>query len=304
MKEFVAIGFALFLPFALSSRASGQSQNSEWIEISPTGESFHALMPNQAREHAEVGAVTGKKYETTIGVANYTIWSLTNANYRSSGELDLDLDACAELVWEGLLKPARENLDEKGRRFARMTYVRELPREGLSGREYQVTMGDVTGTVEFFVARQHIYVMLAVGKPGGDWLREKFFASFRTSSTRLETSALLSGALGAGSGEATPSETDRVFSGRDITTKARILEMPEPTYTESARKFGVTGTVVLRGVFSKNGKVTNLSVMKRLPHGLTQRAITAARAIRFTQAIKDGQPASMWMELQYNFNLY
>ena len=84
----------------------------------------------------------------------------------------------------------------------------------------------------------------------------------------------------------------------------RVLEKPEPTYTESARKFGIEGTIVLRTVFSKNGEVTNLHVVSKLPHGLTQRAIEAARAIRFVPAMKDGQAVSMWMELQYNFHLY
>ena len=64
-----------------------------------------------------------------------------------------------------------------------MTYVRELPPEGLPGREYTLTMGEVTGTTKFFVAHEHIYLMLAMGKPGGDWPREQFFASFRASSS-------------------------------------------------------------------------------------------------------------------------
>ena len=32
--------------------------------------------------------------------------------------------------------------------------------------------------------------------------------------------------------------------------------------------------------------------------------IAAAKGIRFVPATKDGHPVSMWMELQYNFNLY
>src|SRR2546423_10069724 len=148
--------------------------------------------------------------------------------------------------------------------------------------------------------------MPVVGKPGGDLLREKFFASLRARSDSPVPPAIASGGFGPGVRGVSPDPTDynRIFTGREVTQKARVLEKPEPTYTESARKFGIQGTVVLRAVFSKNGEVTNLHVAGKLPHGLTQQAIKAARAIRFTPAMKDGQLVSMWMELQYNFNLY
>ena len=97
---------------------------------------------------------------------------------------------------------------------------------------------------------------------------------------------------------------NRIFSGREVTSKARVLEKPEPTYTESARKNQITGTVVLRAVFSASGQITNISAVSRLPDGLTERAMAAAKSIRFVPATKDGHPVSMWMELQYNFNLY
>jgi len=97
---------------------------------------------------------------------------------------------------------------------------------------------------------------------------------------------------------------NKIFSGRDVTSKARVLSKPEPTYTESARKNQITGTVVLRAVFSSGGTVTNIHAVSGLPDGLTERAIAAAKQIRFVPATKDGRPVSMWMELQYNFNLY
>jgi TonB family protein len=96
----------------------------------------------------------------------------------------------------------------------------------------------------------------------------------------------------------------KIFSGKDVNSKARVLEKPEPTYTEAARKNQITGTVVLRAVFSSSGAVTNIHAVSSLPDGLTERAIAAARQIRFVPATKDGHPVSMWMELQYNFNLY
>lgn len=307
MRMHLTIGLSLCLLLSLASHALAKYQNPEWIEVSPAGESFHVSMPYQPKVEAEkMGGVSGNRYIALTGIATYTIWSITNENYRADQNTDAYLDATAELLWERLLKSDREKLDEKDRRFARMTYVRDLPPEGLAGREYTLTIGNVTGTTEFFVAREHIYVMLAMGKPGDDWPREKFFGSFRASSDSSVPPKIASGGYGPGVRGASPDPNDynRVFSGREVTQKARVLEKPEPTYTESARKFGVQGAVVLRAVFSKNGEVTNLLAVRKLPHGLTQKAIDAARAIRFEPAMKDGHQVSMWMELQYNFNLY
>jgi len=97
---------------------------------------------------------------------------------------------------------------------------------------------------------------------------------------------------------------NRVFSGKDVTSKARVLEKPEPQYTEAARKNQITGVVIIRAVFSASGQVTNISAISKLPDGLTEKAIGAARQIRFVPATKDGRPVSMWMQLEYNFNLY
>jgi hypothetical protein len=44
--------------------------------------------------------------------------------------------------------------------------------------------------------------------------------------------------------------------------------------------------------------------MQSLPYGLTEAAIAAARQIKFEPATLDGKPVSMFMQLEYNFNLY
>jgi TonB family protein len=97
---------------------------------------------------------------------------------------------------------------------------------------------------------------------------------------------------------------NKIFSGRDVTSKARVLSKPEPQYTEDARKNQITGTVVLRAVFTSGGAVTNIRAVSGLPYGLTERAIAAARQIKFIPATKDGRQVSMHIQLEYNFNLY
>jgi TonB family protein len=99
-------------------------------------------------------------------------------------------------------------------------------------------------------------------------------------------------------------DQDRPMSGKDVTIKVRILSKPEPTYSAAARKAGVTGTVVIKCIFGSDDEVRNLFVMRALGYGLTSRAVEAVRKIKFTPASKDGRPVSMYMQLEYNFNLY
>lgn len=91
------------------------------------------------------------------------------------------------------------------------------------------------------------------------------------------------------------------YKGSEVTQRARVLRKPEPSYTEDARRNLVSGTVVLRCVFGADGRVRNIVVIRALPEGLTERAIEAAKQIKFVPAIKDGKPVSMWMQLEYNF---
>lgn len=96
----------------------------------------------------------------------------------------------------------------------------------------------------------------------------------------------------------------RTFSGSEVEQRARLLLKPEPQYTEEARRNQVTGTVMLRVVFARSGDVVQIRAVRTLPFGLTERAIAAARQIRFVPAMKGGHPVSVQMQLEYNFNLY
>ena len=61
---------------------------------------------------------------------------------------------------------------------------------------------------------------------------------------------------------------------------------------------------MLRAVFSSAGEVVQIHAIRSLPFGLTERAIAAARQIKFVPAMKDGRRVSVFMQLEYNFNLY
>lgn len=99
-------------------------------------------------------------------------------------------------------------------------------------------------------------------------------------------------------------ETQSVFASQDVTTKARVLSKPEPQYTADALANQVTGTVILRGIFAADGTVTHFLIVRGLPFGLTEQSVRAARRIKFVPATKDGRPVSIFIQLEYNFNVF
>ena len=88
------------------------------------------------------------------------------------------------------------------------------------------------------------------------------------------------------------------------TLRPTILYREKAKYTEEARQNKVQGTVVLSVVFNLNGSITEVKVVRGLPDGLTEKAIEAARKIRFNPAVKNGTPVSVRGQLEFSFNLY
>ena len=134
---------------------------------------------------------------------------------------------------------------------------------------------------------------------------EKFIQLGKLSGKKLQEWRLRADSLSSFAEIASaPPGTPAILSGKEVSVKARVLSKPEPQYTEEARRNQITGTVVVRAIFAANGKVIGVRVVKGLRDGLTEQAIKAARKIKFTPAFKDGRPVSMFVQLEYSFNLY
>lgn len=101
-----------------------------------------------------------------------------------------------------------------------------------------------------------------------------------------------------------PKEENQIYSASEVDQTAKILSKPGATYTEEARANNVQGTVVLKVVLMSDGSVAGIRVIRGLPHGLTERAVEAARQLKFTRAIKNGHEVSMSTQVEYAFNLY
>lgn len=91
------------------------------------------------------------------------------------------------------------------------------------------------------------------------------------------------------------------YSKNPTFKKLRILSKPDAGYTEEARRNHISGQVVLRVLFGATGQVNNISVVRGLPFGLTERAIAAALQIEFEPAELDGKKVGYPLVVVYNF---
>ena len=92
---------------------------------------------------------------------------------------------------------------------------------------------------------------------------------------------------------------------------SELLSKPNPNYTSKARNKGIEGTVTLRVTFLANGEIGDViylsesSKKKSLTkYGLVDKAIEAAKQIKFVSAKKNGQPISVSKVLVYSFTIY
>jgi TonB family protein len=99
-------------------------------------------------------------------------------------------------------------------------------------------------------------------------------------------------------------EAETVFTQGEVDQTAKFLSLPKPGYTDVARQNAVQGVVKLQAVLTADGRVREIRVISGLPNGLSEKAIEAARQLKFTPAMKDGKAVSVQVVLEYNFSLY
>ena len=207
---------------------------------------------------------------------------------------------------------------------------------GFEGRAYDVRGSsrsriphELHGEGRVFVTKKHAYFVLAFSTEAGRPEVARFLDSLtlepRPTGERIaesepvprhvppEPTAGAPEGTGVGAGQGVGGEEERPSSPRPQVgapardpnaRKAIIIYKPEPMYTEEGRRSRTRGTVRLRLVLDSTGVVKNISVIKGLPKGLTESAISAARYMLFIPANKDGLPVSQYVVVELNFNIY
>lgn len=116
---------------------------------------------------------------------------------------------------------------------------------------------------------------------------------------------------GSGTGDGTStidktndSQTKNAIITTNTTRGVMILSKPRAVYTDDARVNQISGNVILRVTFKKNGKIGKIAVVKGLAGGLTQQAIDAAKGIKFEPARNKGKAYTVTRNIEYTFTLY
>jgi TonB family protein len=102
---------------------------------------------------------------------------------------------------------------------------------------------------------------------------------------------------------AAPAASPRAVSHQPASAPVSIQSKPTPVYTPEARQLKVEGEVLLNVVFTAEGQIRVLNVVRGLGHGLDEAARRAAQGVRFSPATRDGHPVDSNATLHIIFQL-
>jgi TonB family protein len=86
-------------------------------------------------------------------------------------------------------------------------------------------------------------------------------------------------------------------------TQPEEIDRVLPRYPMTARRAGVQGPVVLRGIVRRDGTIDDVEVIKDLPYGLGDAARDAVSRWRFRPATYRGDPIDVYYTVTVNFRL-
>ena len=86
-------------------------------------------------------------------------------------------------------------------------------------------------------------------------------------------------------------------------TQPEEVDRVVPRYPAAARREGVAGAVVIRGIVRRDGRIDDVEIIKDLPYGLGDAARDAVRRWRFRPATFRGEPIDVYYTVTVNFRL-
>jgi TonB family protein len=210
--------------------------------------------------------------------------------------------------------------------IAKLTLVGEKTLFGNPGREYRITIADLSGTAQVFATRKRFYSIVYLNTKKDDAVQEQFLSSFalpEKSSEPAETATAQPAAPSEGPAVAAPAEAQPAkpsnvdnakpedpappttepgkhppISGGVLNGKA--LSLPKPDYPAEAKAAGTEGVVVIQVTIDELGNVAEARAVSG-PRILQEPAVNAALQAKFSPTRLNGEPVKVTGVLVFNF---
>jgi len=310
------------------STAAAPATTSDWETLRPEGEEFSVLMPKGSTFEARKEPYHKMELNTRTYILKgqtgpvFAVVSLSGIKsnpmlYTEMQRINSYVDAFKTLFSPKVRKDA----------VAKLVLVGEKTLQGNAGREYRMTLGDLTGTAQVFATRKRFYSIVYLNTKKDDALQEQFLSSFNLPEKSGVAAATASTQNPTTPSQETPPSTRVTDSSEEPPNAAadmkpeeqrgaspgskrapisagvlngKALSLPLPDYPAEAKAAGAEGVVVIQVTIDEQGNVTEARAISG-PKLLQEVSVNAARQAKFSPTLLQGEPVKVTGVLVFNF---
>jgi TonB family protein len=326
-----AIVVSLILGLLTIASAQSSASTSDWETLRPEGEEFSVLMPKGSTFESSKEPYHKMELNTRMYISSrptgpvFAVVSLSGiksnpALYTEMQRVNSYVDAFKNLFAPKVRKDA----------VAKLTLVGEKTLQGNAGREYRITIGNLSGTALVCATRKRFYSIVYLNTKKDDTIQEQFLSSFvlpdkidgppERVASEIPVNAPPSAAVSAAetlpvkpaANDNPDPKQDEPDNTRRATTEpgrapisggvlnGKAISLPAPEYPAIAKQAKASGAVAVQVTIDENGFVISARAVSG--HPLLQAAsVAAARQARFSPTLLLGEPVKVTGVIIYNF---
>ncbi|HSS21480.1 MAG TPA: energy transducer TonB [Pyrinomonadaceae bacterium] len=305
--------------------APALTQTSDWERLSPEGEEFTVQMPKGSTFESSKEPYHKMELNTRTYISKgqpgpvFAVVSLSGiksnpAMYTEMQRINSYVDAFKTIFSPKVRKDA----------VVKLVLVGDKTLQGNPGREYRLTIGDLTGTAQVFATRKRFYSIVFLNTKKDDAVQEEFLSSFvlpekiQSEQPAAQPAIAIDGGATASPAEArsrnaeaapaeqangagevkpdgTPGKRGPISAG---VLNGKAISLPRPEHPAEAKD--VEGVVVVQVMIDEQGNVTDARAVSG-PAVLQAASTKAAFLAKFTPTLLSGEPVKVTGVLVYNF---
>lgn len=336
------LAFLVLAALPTSVRAQTDPQNipkaiAEWETLSPEGEEFEVLMPKNSTAQVSKDAYHKMTLTTRLYMSDHpsgAVFAVSSmSGIKANAALYSDVERVNSYVdaFKRWFPTRLRGKDAVGK----ISLVGTSQLNGHMGRNYNLVVGDLSGTMQVFATRKRFYAVVFLNNKKDSVTKERFLSSFflpekqndppptvaekqkpdETEPTIVSPEAPKKETHAAGAegstdapaeakpGETKPGEPANSQGRRSVSgglLNGRAISLPAPLYPAEARAARASGTVTVQITIDEYGSVQAARAVAGHPL-LQAAAVNAALQARFSPTFLDNEAVKVNGVLVYQF---